>query len=56
MPPNSSRRFLADRSTVLKASANSEYRPAELLQLLLLYSSMPPLITDCRPCTAPLVS
>jgi hypothetical protein len=38
------------------ASANREYRPAELLQLPLLCPSASLPITDCRPRTPPLVT
>ena len=54
--PISSRRFLADRSAVWNASENREYRPAELLQLPLLWPSASLPIVDCRPQRPPLVS
>jgi hypothetical protein len=40
----------------LDASENREYRPAELLQLPLLWPSASLPIVDCRPRTSPLVS
>jgi hypothetical protein len=53
-PKRASRRFLADRSAVWNASENREYRPAELLQLPLLWPSA--FLPNCRPRTPPLVS
>jgi hypothetical protein len=56
MIPSSSRRVLADGSTVWNASENREYRPKELLLLPLLWPSASLPIVDCRPPMPALVS